>query len=75
MSSLPSFTARRRKPKLIAPLNPTAYEFKSLSDHDDRKGFHMQAPIILFYQYLVELEGRDPVKIIKEAINEALVHY
>ncbi|XP_038902687.1 benzyl alcohol O-benzoyltransferase-like [Benincasa hispida] len=69
------FKVRRCQPELIAPANPTPYEFKQLSDVDDQQSLRFHVPIINIYQHNPSLEGKDPVKVIKEAIAKTLVFY
>lgn len=66
---------KRFKPELIAPAKPTPYEVKILSDIDDQKGIRVQINIFQIYQNSVEMQGRDPVEIIKDAIAKTLVYY
>ena len=70
-----TFKVRRCEPELIAPANRTLYEFKQLSDMDDQESFRFHIPILNFYEHNPSLEGRDPVKVIKEAISKTLVFY
>ncbi|KAL0536511.1 hypothetical protein IC582_025460 [Cucumis melo] len=70
-----SFHVRKCQPELIAPANPTPYEFKQLSDVDDQQSLRLQLPFVNIYPHNPSLEGRDPVKVIKEAIGKALVFY
>nr|BAC58010.1 alcohol acyltransferase [Cucumis melo] len=70
-----SFHVRKCQPELIAPANPTPYEFKQLSDVDDQQSLRLQLPFVNIYPHNPSLEGRDPVKVIKEAIGKALVLY
>ncbi|KAE8652332.1 benzyl alcohol O-benzoyltransferase [Cucumis sativus] len=70
-----SFQVRKCKPELIAPANPTPYEFKQLSDMDDQQSLRFHMPLVNIYHHNPSLEGRDPVKVIKEAIGKALVFY
>lgn len=73
-----SFTVRRGEPVLVAPAEPTPHEFKRLSDIDDQEGLRFQIPVIQFYGNGNELsttKGRDPAKVIKDAIAKALVFY
>ncbi|XP_062151929.1 benzyl alcohol O-benzoyltransferase-like [Alnus glutinosa] len=69
------FTVRRCKPELVAPAKPTPHEFKQLSDIDDQEGFRFQVPLIHFYRYNPSTHGKDPVKVIREALKQALVFY
>jgi hypothetical protein len=69
------FTVRRCKPELVAPAKPTPHEFKQLSDIDDQEGLRFQIPVINFYKYDPSMQGRDPVKVIREALAQTLVFY
>ncbi|KAF5198431.1 Benzyl alcohol o-benzoyltransferase [Thalictrum thalictroides] len=69
------FTVQRSEPELIAPAKPTPHELKYLSDIDDQEGLRFQIPVIQFYRKNEKMEGKDPVKVIKEAIAETLVYY
>uniref|UniRef100_A0A2N9HR89 Benzyl alcohol O-benzoyltransferase n=1 Tax=Fagus sylvatica TaxID=28930 RepID=A0A2N9HR89_FAGSY len=69
------FTVRRCKPELVAPAKPTPHEFKQLSDIDDQEGLRFQIPVIQFYKYDPSMQGRDPVKVIREALAQTLVFY
>lgn len=81
--SRPSVKVVRRVPDLIPPARPTPREVKALSDIDDQEGLRFQMPFIMFYPNRTEnskgnMEGRlrrDPVKVIKWALAEALVPY
>ena len=69
----PSFTSlvfivRRCEPELVATAKPTPHEFKQLSDLDNRDSLRFQIPIIQFYKYNPSMQGRDPVKVIREAL-------
>lgn len=72
-----SFKVRRKEPVLVAPAEPTPHEFKHLSDIDDQDGLRFQMPAIQIYRNNHEqtMKGRDPVKIIREALEKALVWY
>ncbi|KAL2939991.1 Benzyl alcohol O-benzoyltransferase [Bienertia sinuspersici] len=70
------FNVIRRPLELITPASPTPYEFKQLSDIDDQAGFRFHIPGIAFYEAPgPATRGRDPVKVVKEAIVKALVPY
>ncbi|GMI85447.1 hypothetical protein like AT5G17540 [Hibiscus trionum] len=69
------FKVHRREPELIVPTNPTPHEYKLLSDIDDQEGFRFQIPVIQFYEYNPSMQGRDPVKVIREALAQGLVFY
>uniref|UniRef100_A0A0A0LTI8 Uncharacterized protein n=1 Tax=Cucumis sativus TaxID=3659 RepID=A0A0A0LTI8_CUCSA len=42
-----SFQVRKCKPELIAPANPTPYEFKQLSDMDDQQSLRFHMPLVI----------------------------
>ena len=67
-----SFQVRKCKPELIAPANPTPYEFKQLSDMDDQQSLRFHMPLVNIYHHNPSLEGRDPVKVI---IDNYLRHH
>uniref|UniRef100_A0A7C9CYC4 Taxadien-5-alpha-ol O-acetyltransferase n=1 Tax=Opuntia streptacantha TaxID=393608 RepID=A0A7C9CYC4_OPUST len=74
------FNVTRVAPELIPPAGPTPNEFKELSDIDDQEGLRFQIPVIQFYRNDEHyggsaLRGRDPAKVIKEALGKALVPY
>ncbi|XP_059458324.1 benzyl alcohol O-benzoyltransferase-like [Corylus avellana] len=69
------FTVRRCKPELVAPAKPTPHEFKQLSDIDDQESLRFQIPIIQIYRYNPSMHGKDPVKVIREALAQTLVFY
>nr|XP_023917515.1 benzyl alcohol O-benzoyltransferase-like [Quercus suber] len=69
------FIVRRRKPELVVPAKPTPHEFKQLSDIDDQEGLRFQIPFIQFYKYDPSMKGRDPVRVIREALAQTLVFY
>ncbi|KAL0536503.1 hypothetical protein IC582_025452 [Cucumis melo] len=68
-----SFQVRKCQPELIAPANPTPYEFKQLSDVDDQQSLRFQLPLVNIYHHNPSLEGRDPVKVISGK-HEILSH-
>ncbi|KAL9455054.1 hypothetical protein AB3S75_010457 [Citrus x aurantiifolia] len=67
----------RQAPVLIVPARPTPREVKQLSDIDDQESLRFHIPVIFFYKNdpSPSMEGRDPVKVIREAISKALVFY
>ncbi|KAL9458604.1 hypothetical protein AB3S75_007469 [Citrus x aurantiifolia] len=67
----------RQAPELIFPARPTPREVKQLSDIDDQESLRFQIPLIFFYKNdpSPSMQGRDPVKVIREAISKALVFY
>ncbi|KAL4595592.1 hypothetical protein ACB092_12G103400 [Castanea dentata] len=67
------FNVRRCEPELVVPAKSTPHEFKQLLDVDDREKHHVS--VIMFYRYDQSLEGKDPVKVIREAIEQTLVFY
>ena len=69
------FIVRRCKPELVVPAKPTPHEFKQLSDIDDQEGLRFQIPFIQFYKYDPSMKGRDPVRVIREALAQTLVFY
>ncbi|KAL4339596.1 hypothetical protein GQ457_08G005970 [Hibiscus cannabinus] len=69
------FKVHRREHELIVPANPTPREYKLLSDIDDQEGFRFQIRVIEFYKYNPSMQGIDPVKVIREALAQALVFY
>ncbi|KNA08666.1 hypothetical protein SOVF_160600 [Spinacia oleracea] len=75
------FNVTRRAAELVPPSGPTPYELKELSDIDDQDGLRFQIPVIQFYRNGDEhpggfgLKGRDPARVIKEAVSKALVSY
>ncbi|KAJ8762722.1 hypothetical protein K2173_012214 [Erythroxylum novogranatense] len=69
------FKVNRREPELIAPAKATPHEFKDLSDIDDQEGLRFQVPLIQFYHYDPSMQGKDPVKVIREALAKTLVFY
>ncbi|KAF8378949.1 hypothetical protein HHK36_028374 [Tetracentron sinense] len=77
MASLPSlvFSVRRQQPQLVGPAKPTPQGFKHLSDIDDQQGFRFHIPVIQFYHNNPLMVGKDPVRVIKAAVAEALVFY
>ncbi|KAL5766342.1 hypothetical protein ACOSP7_016959 [Xanthoceras sorbifolium] len=71
------FSVKRQSPELIVPARPTPREVKQLSDIDDQESLRFQVPVIFFYKNdpSPTMKGRDPVKVIREAIGRALVFY
>lgn len=70
-----AFTVCRKEPELIAPARTTPRELKPLSDFDDQQQLRFQIPGIQFYPKNPSMQGKDPVKIIREAIAQTLVFY
>ena len=69
------FKVRRSEPELLVPGTATPKELKLLSDIDDQEGLRFQIPVIQFYRYEASMKGRDPAKVIREAVAETLVFY
>ena len=67
------FNVQRCEPEVVVPAKFTPHEFKQLSDVDDRERHHV--PVIMFYRYDQSLEGKDPVKVIREALAQTLAFY
>ncbi|EEF38381.1 hypothetical protein RCOM_1516910 [Ricinus communis] len=74
-NKLHQFQVHRRGPELIVPAKPTPYEFKLLSDIDDQEGLRFHVPIVQIYHHDPSVQGKDPVKVIREALAKALVFY
>ncbi|OMO87278.1 Transferase [Corchorus capsularis] len=76
LSTSLTFTVQKCKPaELVRPAKPTPRECKLLSDIDDQESFRFQAPLIQFYRYNPSMQGKDPARIIREALAQALVYY
>nr|XP_048328890.1 methanol O-anthraniloyltransferase-like [Ziziphus jujuba var. spinosa] len=74
-----AFVVKRCVPELVVPAKPTLHEVKKLSDIDDQRGLRAYYPGILFYRKKHKTpssmeEGKDPVKVIREALGRALVY-
>ncbi|KAJ4851626.1 hypothetical protein Tsubulata_022994 [Turnera subulata] len=69
------FKVHRREPELLLPEKPTPHEFKNLSDIDDQEGLRSFVRCIVFFRNNPSMEGKDPVKIIREAMVKTLVFY
>ncbi|XVF42785.1 hypothetical protein PTKIN_Ptkin01aG0392800 [Pterospermum kingtungense] len=69
------FTVHRREPELVAPAKPTPREYKLLSDIDDHDGVRCQIPNIQFYRHDPSMQGKDPARVIREALARTLVFY
>ncbi|CAN6237722.1 unnamed protein product [Urochloa humidicola] len=79
-----TFTARRSKPRLVAPARPTPHETKTLSDMDDHPGNRAYVPLLEFFAIrdaAATGDGRrrgppeDPAAAVEAALAEALVYY
>ncbi|KAJ4850483.1 hypothetical protein Tsubulata_022563 [Turnera subulata] len=69
------FKVERREPELIIPAEPTPHEFKYLSDIDDQEGLRFHIPLVSFYPNKPSMQGKDPAKVIREAVAKTLVFY
>ncbi|XP_047315712.1 benzyl alcohol O-benzoyltransferase-like [Impatiens glandulifera] len=70
-------TVRRQEAQLVVPAKPTPRVHLPLSDIDDQEALRIQVPITMFYgggSHFLQSD-RDPVKVIREALSEALVFY
>ncbi|KAG2560976.1 hypothetical protein PVAP13_8KG115300 [Panicum virgatum] len=74
-SAAPKFTVRRRPAVLVAPAAPMPHELKHLSDIDQPDFLRFQVPVIQFYRRNESMGGKDPVRVIREALTKALVPY
>ncbi|XP_015883147.1 alcohol acyl transferase 1 allele RGa-like [Ziziphus jujuba] len=68
-SQLPTFQVKRCEPEVVVPAKPTPLEVKKLSDIDEHR---ILFPMIWFYK---NNRGKDPVKVIREALGRVLVYY
>ncbi|KAK2991164.1 hypothetical protein RJ640_015469 [Escallonia rubra] len=71
------FKVTRREHEPVVPAKPTPNEHKLLSDIDDQEGLRFQIPVIQFYRNNDHAftRGREPVKVIREALAQTLVFY
>ncbi|KAJ4724421.1 Benzyl alcohol O-benzoyltransferase [Melia azedarach] len=71
------FSVTRQQPELIIPARPIPREVKRLSDIADQQGLRFLMPILFFYRNNASpfMKGKDPVKVIREALSKALVFY
>ncbi|KAG2561601.1 hypothetical protein PVAP13_8KG228500 [Panicum virgatum] len=60
---------------LVAPAACTPRELKRLSDIDNQASLRFQIPVIQFYRRNESMGGKDPVRVIREALAKALVPY
>ncbi|XP_042031862.1 benzyl alcohol O-benzoyltransferase-like [Salvia splendens] len=70
-----TLSVTRKTPELLCPAESTPHEFKILSDIDGQIFIRKYIKTINFYKKNPFMEGKDPVKIIREAISKALVFY
>ncbi|XP_047325975.1 benzyl alcohol O-benzoyltransferase-like [Impatiens glandulifera] len=69
------FTVRRQEPEFLLPAKLIPRVHLPLSDIDDQEGLRLHLPNIHFYDSSHFQSDRDPVKVIREALSEALVFY
>ncbi|MED6176217.1 hypothetical protein PIB30_085964 [Stylosanthes scabra] len=74
-SSPVMFRVKRCQPELVAPATPTPQEVKLLSDIDDQEALRSHVPNIYIYRHKPSMEGKDPVKVIRDALSRTLVFY
>ncbi|XP_028770733.1 benzyl alcohol O-benzoyltransferase-like [Neltuma alba] len=74
-SSRLNFTVRRHQPELVGPAKPTPRELKLLSDLDDQDSLRAHVPLVHFYRHEASMAGKDPVKVIRDALAQTLVFY
>ncbi|KAF3444340.1 hypothetical protein FNV43_RR14031 [Rhamnella rubrinervis] len=72
-----NFEVKRYDPQLVVPSKPTPREVKKLSDVDDQEGTKLLVPAIWFHKNddKPSMEGKDPVRVIKDALGRVLVYY
>ncbi|GMI85442.1 hypothetical protein like AT5G17540 [Hibiscus trionum] len=69
------FVVRRHEPEIVVPAKPTPHECKMLSDIDDQDGHRFQIRGLHIYRGNAGMQGKDPVRVIREALAKALVFY
>ncbi|KAK8611043.1 hypothetical protein V6N13_131108 [Hibiscus sabdariffa] len=69
------FSIRRYTAELVSPAKPSPHEHKLLSDIDDQAYLRDHISMIFFYEYTPSMEGKDPAKVIREALAQTLVFY
>ncbi|CAO2148746.1 unnamed protein product [Urochloa humidicola] len=69
------FSVRQQPAVLVVPAAPTPRELKRLSDFDDQEDLRFQIPVILFYRRNEAMGGKDPARVIRDAVARALVPY
>ncbi|QCD77676.1 benzyl alcohol O-benzoyltransferase-like [Vigna unguiculata] len=74
-SPSPPFTMHKCKPELVAPSIPTPDETKLLSEIDDQNYLRFHYSIIQIYQNESSMANKDPVRVIRQALAQALVFY
>ncbi|XP_059664266.1 methanol O-anthraniloyltransferase-like [Cornus florida] len=74
-STIVPLRVERHEPELIVPAKSTPNEIKHLSDIDDQEGLRFQLPVIMFYKKNPSMEGKDPVRVVREALAKTLVFF
>ncbi|KNA08791.1 hypothetical protein SOVF_159380 [Spinacia oleracea] len=69
------FNVTRGEPELVCPAKPTPREHKPLSDLDDQEANRFLMPAIMFYKADPSMQGKDPVKVVKDALAKTLVFF
>ncbi|XVE90363.1 hypothetical protein DITRI_Ditri20bG0071600 [Diplodiscus trichospermus] len=69
------FRVLRHEPELVAPAKPTPNECKQLSDIDDQEGHRFRIRGLHFYRCSPSMQGKDPARVIREALAATLVFY
>ncbi|KAL6997573.1 Acyltransferase [Sarracenia purpurea var. burkii] len=75
LSSSLTFPVRRKEPELVKPAKAVPREIKELSDIDDQQGLRFHYPLIMFYRKNPRMGGKNPVRLIRDALAKALVYY
>ncbi|CAJ1961010.1 unnamed protein product [Sphenostylis stenocarpa] len=70
-----SFAMHKCEPELVAPALPTPDETKLLSDIDDQRYLRCHYTIIKIYRNESSMANKDPVRVIRQALAQALVFY
>lgn len=70
-----SFTVHKCPPELVAPAIRTPDETKLLSDIDDQEYLRSHYSIIQIYRNESSMANKDPVRVIRQALAQALVSY
>ncbi|KAF3448154.1 hypothetical protein FNV43_RR08865 [Rhamnella rubrinervis] len=72
-----AFHVKRREPEIVVLAKPIARELKKLSYIDDQEGMRSLFGLFWFYNNNDSLskQGKEPVKVIREALGRALVYY
>ncbi|KAI3468495.1 hypothetical protein Pfo_025158 [Paulownia fortunei] len=70
-----SFSVTHKKPELVAPAEPTPREIKAISDLGNQESLRSHYPMIMFYKNNPSMKGKEPVKVLREALAKTLVYY